>query len=104
MISTSATLSTQEVDQLKIIRDKFSLNTSSTIRFTLKMIENIDLESYIDRSERSKEIERDIVHFSISEDIYSNLSFLSDNYETSRSKIIGAAILAFDNQDLNKLK
>jgi len=99
MISTSATLSRHEVEQLHKIKDSLSLSISASIRMSLKIMENKDLETYIDKSERSKEIERSVVHFSISEELYSELNTLSENYIESKSKIIGAAILAFSEEN-----
>ena len=99
MINTSATLSAQEIKQLHKIKNSLALSKSASIRMSLKMTKNKDLETYIDKSEISKEAERSGVHFSISKEVYSELDTLSETYNESKSKIIGAAILAFSEED-----
>lgn len=103
--NTSATLSKIEIEKLHKIKDDLELNLSSAIRMALKMTEDIDLEKYIDRSDYSKcskEISKDIVHYSTSEETFLNIEFLSDFYGVNKSIIIGSSILAFSDQDFFK--
>jgi len=102
MISTSVTLSTKEIEKLHKIKEDLELNISSTIRMSLKMTNNIDLLSQIEKTESSEDLEREMVHYSVSENIYSDIEFLSEKYDTTKSKIIGAAILTFSEKDFFK--
>lgn len=94
-MTTSSTLSNIEIEQLHKIKEDLELNISSTIRMSLKMTDKIDLDKYIDKTELS----RKIVHYSISDSLYADIEFLSDFHGVSKSKIIGAAILAFSEKD-----
>ena len=97
--STSATLSLDEIEKLHKIKEELGLNKSSAIRISLRLTKGIDLDKYIDRTEQSKEVERERVHYSTSEKISLNIESLSDFHGVSKSKIVGAAILAFSDQD-----
>ncbi len=99
-INTSATISSKEIKALEKINEELVLNNMSlTIRMSLKMTEKVDLDKYIDRSEISKEEERKLIHYSSSEEIFLYIESLADFHGVSKSKIVGAAILAFSEQD-----
>jgi hypothetical protein len=106
-INTSLTITQEELEKIEEIQNILNINKSTAIRLSINYIlSNLHaLDNFLDTNRRESyrvENQKEVVHVEILEEVANRLDTLADLNNTSRSKIIGAAIRSLDTQSLNQ--
>lgn len=105
--NTSMTITKEEKAILELIQIKLCLSASASIRIAILGLLNdlSKLDKFLEERTKAKELIefKEVIHISLNKDILRRLDALADTKNTSRSKIVGAAIRASEDLDLNSL-